>query len=231
MKTVGIIGGIAPESTIEYYRFIIAGYREQLQNESYPAIIINSIDLNKMLGLVARNEIEELISYLLKQIEKLAKAGADFGALASNTPHIVFDQLRKESPIPLLSIVEATCQAAKTLGLTNLGLFGTRFTMNGRFYPENFLKEGISIASPAPEEQKLIHEKYMGELVHGIFDPETRNAFLRIVETMVMRDHIDGLILGGTELPILLRDAPTPGVRFLDTTQIHVQCIVSELLS
>ena len=119
MKTVGIIGGITPESTIEYYRFIIAGYREQSKDDRYPPIIINSIDLNRMLGLVARNEFEELISYLLKEIETLAKAGADFGALASNTPHIVFDQLRKESPIPLLSIVEASVRLQKFWGLQN----------------------------------------------------------------------------------------------------------------
>ncbi len=105
MKTVGIIGGIGPESTIEYYRMIIASYREQKQDGSYPAILINSIDLRKMLDLIGANELAEATEYLVGEVQKLARAGADFGVLASNTPHIVFDEIRRQSPIPLISLV------------------------------------------------------------------------------------------------------------------------------
>lgn len=112
MKTLGVIGGIGPESTIEYYRSLIAVYREQKPDGSYPSIILNSIDLNKLMALIAANELTETIEYLGEEIEKLARAGAGCGLVAANTPHIVFDELCRQSSIPLISIVEATCQEA-----------------------------------------------------------------------------------------------------------------------
>src|SRR3954464_13540526 len=117
MKTIGIIGGIAPESTVEYYRLIIASYREQRPDGHNPSIIINSIEMKKMLDLIAANQYSEVTQYLVDEVEKLARAGADFGLLASNTPHIVLDEIGRRSPIPLISIVEATCEAAKSEGL------------------------------------------------------------------------------------------------------------------
>jgi len=133
MKTLGLIGGIAPESTIAYYRQLIAAYRQKQPDGNYPAIIINSINMKKMLDMIGANALADVTEYLSGEVQKLAKAGADFALLASNTPHIVFDELRRQSPIPLISIVEATCVAAKALGLKRVGLFGTRFTMQGRF--------------------------------------------------------------------------------------------------
>src|SRR5437016_1279209 len=129
MKTLGIIGGIGPESTIDYYRLVLAAYRKQKPDESQPSIIINSIDLKKMLDLIAANQLAEVAEYLVEEIQKLARAGADFGLLAANTPHIVFDELQRRSPIPLVSIVQAACERAKVLGLKKLGLLGTQFTM------------------------------------------------------------------------------------------------------
>ena len=228
MKTVGLIGGISPESTIEYYRFIVDAYRERKPDGSYPLIIINSISLQ---GLVNAVECGKVVEFLLPELHKLAKAGADFGAIAANTPHIVFDELQRQSPIPLISIVEATCDAAKSLGLTKVGLLGTRFTMQGRFYPDVFAKAGISLVVPDVKHHDYIHEKYMGELVKGIFLPETRAGLLAIVEELKQREGIQGLILGGTELPLILRDANHLGIPFLDTTRIHVDRIVEELLA
>jgi len=231
MKTVGIIGGIGPESTIEYYRFIIDGYRKRKTDGSYPSIIINSIDLNKLIGWMNAGELDAAADYLSVEIEKLARAGVDFAALASNTPHIVFDQIRERSPLPLISIVEATCDYACALGLKRPGLFGTRFTMQGRFYPEVFKRAGLPIILPNESEQVFIHEKYMGELLNNVFLPETRQRLLAIANRMTASEGIDGLILGGTELPLILRDAGDKGIPFLDTTRIHVERIVEELLS
>jgi aspartate racemase len=231
MKTLGMIGGVGPESTIDYYRLIIAEYRAQKRDGSYPRIIINSVDLQQMVQLMEANDLPTVARLLIEEIGKLASAGADFGLLSSNTPHIVFDELRQRSPIPLISIVEATCEAAKSLGLKKLGLFGSRFTMQAQFYQAVFSREGISIAVPEPAEQAYIHEKYMGELVHGVFLPETRAGLLRIVEQLKQRHAIDGLILGGTELPLILRDVTECGIPFLDTTRIHVKAAVAELLA
>ena len=228
MKRLGIIGGLGPESTVDYYQRIVAAYREQTHG-GYPAIIINSIDLNKARDLVTANALTKLTGYLLAEVQRLARAGADFGLLAANTPHIVFDDLRRQSPIPLLSIVEATCEAAKTMGLKRLGLLGTRFTMQGRFFHDVFAEAGMTIVVPTEEEQAYIHEKYLGELVNGIFLPETRERLLQIVKRMEERDGIKSVILGGTELPLILRDAPGD-IAFLDTTKIHVNAVIGEML-
>ena len=148
MKTIGIIGGIGPESTIEYYRSIVASYGERMPDGSYPSIIINSIDLKKVLDLVSANELAELTQYLVNEIQRLARAGAECGLVAANTPHIVFDEVRRRSPIQLISIVEATCEAAKTLGLMKLGLFGARFTMKDGSTRTFFPKKGSRLPSP-----------------------------------------------------------------------------------
>src|SRR3982074_2452809 len=105
MKSVGIVGGIAPEPTIEYYRQILAGYRTHSSAGDYPSIIINSINLRRMIDLITANELAAVTQYLLESIQKLAGAGADFAVLAANTPHIVFDEVRERSPLPLISIV------------------------------------------------------------------------------------------------------------------------------
>jgi aspartate racemase len=231
MNTVGIIGGIGPESTIEYYRQIIASYRQLKKDGSYPSILINSIDLKKMLDLLGMNELAAVTEYLLAGVRKLADAGADFGVLAANSPHLVFDELNSRSPIPLISIVETTCEAAKARGLQHLGLFGTRFTMQGRFYPDVFTRAGIGLSIPTPEEQTYIHDKYMSELINGLVLPETRERFLRIVERLQKLHGIQGLILGGTELPLILGDATYNGIPFLDTTKLHVERIVARIFS
>jgi len=231
MKTLGIIGGIAPESTIEYYRLIIESYRAQNPDGNYPPLIINSINLKKMIELIEANKLAEITEYLLSELQKLARAGADIGLLASNTPHIVFDDLQHKSPIPLISIVQATCQTAQAMGLKKVGLLGTRFTMQGRFYPEVFSSRGIELVVPDINDQEYIHDKYMSELINGIFLDETRQGLLAIAERMKEKTGIQGVILGGTELPLILRDVNDLGIPLFDTTRIHVEQAVAQMLN
>ena len=230
MKTAGIIGGIGPESTIEYYRQIIALYRERKADGSYPQIVINSINMTRMLDMIAAGQLAEVTMYLIAELKKLADAGADFGLLASNTPHIVFDEIRTGSPIPMISIVEETCKKARSLGLTNAGLFGTKFTMQGPTYTRVFSKHGINIIVPNPDDQNYIHEKYMSEFVNGIIRDETKSRLLQILGSLKEGQDIEGLILGGTELPLILQDTDDPDIPFLDTTRIHVEAVVDWLL-
>lgn len=230
MRTVGIIGGIGPESTIEYYRSIISLYREQSRDVQPPQILINSINLKRMLDLVGANQLPETAHYLREEIERLSRAGADFAILAANTPHIVFESLQADSPIPLISIVEKTCEHAKSLGLQRVGLFGTRFTMQGQFYQQVFDKQAISIITPDIDAQNYIHQKYLTELVNAIVLNETKDGLLRIVEALKTEQSIQALILGGTELSLILRDGDDKDIPFLDTTRIHAQSVVSELL-
>ena len=230
MKTLGIIGGIGPESTIEYYRRIHALYRQLIADGSAPSILINSIDNKKLLDLVGANKPDELIQYLTAEVEKLAHGGATFALLAANTPHLVFDSVAQESSIPLLSIVAATCEAAKARGLTRLGLLGTRFTMQSSFYRDALSDRQIELVVPGEEEQAWIHEKYMQELLKGIILPETRDRLLAIIKTLKESSQIDGVVLGGTELSLILRDESVFGIPILDTTQIHVEAAVAKLI-
>ena len=231
MKTVGIIGGIGPESTIEYYRFIIEEYRKRQADGTNPSVIINSIDVNKLVRWMNAGEHEAVANYLVAGLETLHRAGVDFAVLAANTPHIVFDQVKARVSLPMISIVEAARDRARYLKLQRPALFGTRFTMEGKFYREVFAAAGINLVTPSEAERTFIHEKYMGELLNNIFLPETRERLIAIVNQMKQRDGIDGLILGGTELPLILREAGIEGVPFLDTTRIHVDEIVNVLIS
>ncbi len=231
MKTAGIVGGIGPESTIAYYRLMVASYRRQRPDGSFPPILINSIDMTHMLDLIGQGKMVEVTDYLTGAIKKLDRAGADFALLAANTPHIVFEDIRQRSPIPLISIVEATCSQAKSRGLTRLGLFGTRFTMQGSFYPDVFFKQGIEVFTPSHEDQDYIHDKYMGELVHGILQDETRRCLLKIVDRLVEQHRVQGIILGGTELPLILPNESYRDIPFLDTTRIHAEHAVTRMLS
>jgi aspartate racemase len=231
MNTLGIIGGLGPESTIDYYGRIIALYRERTGDGSYPQFIINSIDLKKGLDLMDANNLTEMANYLVEEIGKLARAGATFGLISANTPHIVFDEVASKSPIPLISIVEATCAAAKARKLKRLALFGTRYTMQAAFYPKVFSREGIELLVPDPEDQAYIHDKYLNELVSGKFLPETRVGLLAIVDHMKARHGIHGVILAGTELPLILRGAEHNGIPFLNTTEIHCEAAVTKMLS
>ena len=231
MKTLGIIGGLGPESTIDYYQKIIAFYRERTGDGSYPEFIINSVNLRKGLNFMDANDLAGMADFLLEAIGKLARAGADFGLISANTPHIVFDEVAPTSPIPLVSIVEATCAAAKARNLKRLALLGTRYTMQANFYPKVFSREGIALLVPEREDLDYLHEKYFSELVPGKFLPETRAGLLAIIDRMKAKGGIDGVILAGTELPLILQDAGHNGVPFLDTTKIHCEAAVAEMLS
>ncbi|MBZ5569688.1 MAG: amino acid racemase [Acidobacteriia bacterium] len=232
MKTLGIVGGLGPESTIEYYRFLLAAYRERRPDGSSPSIIINSLDVQRGIALLNANQLAELADYLALGVERLVRAGADFALIAANTPHIVFDPVQRRSSIPLISIVEAARDEAQRLRLTRLGLLGTGFTMQGRFYPDVFSCAGIELVVPSKEEQAFIHDKYINELLENVFLPATRDGLFTIVEEMKKRDGIQAVILAGTELPLILREvADRAGIPFLDTTKIHVDRAVTELLS
>lgn len=229
MERLGVVGGMGPESTVSYYRSIVSTARDLRPTSPHVPVLINSIDVQKVLRLVGENALAELTDYLLAEIDVLTKAGATLGMLAANTPHIVFDDVRQRSPIPLVSIVEANCKAARERALNRLGVFGTKFTMQGRFYPDVFSKAGIDLVQPRDDEQEIIHEKYVGELLNNVFLAETKDRLLRIASAMKDREQVQGIILAGTELPLLLTAEKAFGMPLLDTTRIHVRAAVEQL--
>ena len=231
MKTLGIVGGIGPESTIDYYRFILEECRKQAPDLGAPHIVIDSIDVDVAIAMLDRDDRAALAGYVSASVERLARAGAGIALLAANTPHLVFEQVQRQSRVPLISIVQAACDEAGRIGLRRLALLGTGFTMRAGFYPEVFGRAGIDLLTPSDAEQAWLHDKYIHELLRNRFLPETRAGVLAAIDRMAREEGIEAALLAGTELPLLLRGEEPPGLRFLDTTVIHVKRAVAELLA
>jgi aspartate racemase len=193
--------------------------------------VIDSIDNKRLVDLVTAGALAELADFLVEEIERMARAGAGLALIAANTPHLVFDEVQRRAPIEMLSIVTVTRDAAVAKGFRRLALFGTRFTMEAAFFPEAMATRGIAVVVPNAEEQAYIHDKYMNELFVGTILPETRGRLLAIAEAMRKREGADALVLGGTELSLILRRPTAAGLPVLDTTQIHVEAAVNWLLA
>jgi aspartate racemase len=227
MTRVGIVGGLGPESTVDYYRRILEAW-EREDPSTAPSIVIDSLDARRALHLVERDR-PALTEYLLASLRRLAGAGVDFAAMTANTPHIVFDELAAQSPVPLVSIVEVCAQEAQRRGLGRLALLGTRFTMEAPFYPVVSARYGVAVVLPNDADRAWVHERYVGQLLRGEFRDDTRREFISLVSRLRDEESIDAVILGGTELPLLLSSAVVAGVPVLDTTALHVAAIVKRL--
>jgi aspartate racemase len=227
MATVGIVGGLGPESTIDYYRRVIEAW-EREDPSTAPSIVIDSLDVRRALHLVETDR-PALIEYLLASLGRLAGAGVDFAVMSANTPHIVFDEIAARSPVPLVSIVDACAHEARRRGLGRLALLGTRFTMEGPFYPAVCARYGIAVVTPNDADRSWVHQRYVGELLRGEFRDDTRQQFISLVGRLRDLQSIDAVILAGTELPLLLSAPVVADVPALDTTALHVAAIVKRL--
>ena len=227
MQTVGLVGGLGPESTIDYYRRILDLWEESHPG-SAPSILIHSLDVTRGIELV-RNDREGLVDYLLASLAKLAAAGCDFAAMAANTPHIVYDAAVRRSPLPLLSIVEVCAEESALRNYSRVGLLGTGFTMEGGFYEQVFSKRGIDVVVPEGADRKWLGERYLGELLKGVFNPETRAGVTALIRRMAADHGIEAAVLAGTELPLLLTSHAVDAIPLLDTTELHVRAIVQRL--
>lgn len=226
--TVGIVGGIGPESTVDYYKSIINGYRSLTDGVSYPRILINSINMTDMLLFIDREEYQKVVDLLLDAVVALKNAGASFAVIASNTPHVVFDNIQARSPIPLISIVEATCKWALTLELKKILLIGTRFTMQHHFYQDKFAQHGISVIVPTIDDQEIIHNIIFPELEEGIVIPAKKAQIISLCNNIIESTRCDGIILGCTELPLMLGERDF-NIAVLNTTSIHINAAVEKM--
>ena len=225
-KIIGMIGGIAPASTVDYYQRIISRFQERTGQRDYPSIIINSINMTYMMSLITNNQLDELTDYLSEEIFTLEKAGAKVIFIASNTPHVVFEALAQRVKTRMVSIVDSTILYAQSKGHKRLGLFGTISTMEGEFYQKGFEASGMEIITPMSDERQYIDKIYMEELARGRFLPETKSRLLSIANRMYVEGQIDSLILGGTELPLILKSIDMEDIELLNTTKIHVERIL-----
>lgn len=229
MKKVGIVGGMGPESTIDYYQSIISKFQEKAgSKEELPELFINSINMYKMFNLLMNGKTKALINYLAEAVYTLEKVGSDFVVMSANTPHIVFEEVQQEVQLPMISIVEETYINAQEMGLEKIGLIGTKFTMENDFFKKPFLSHNKEIVVPNQSEQQYIHSKIVEELENGIVNNETKMEFLNIIDQMMNRDNIQGVILGCTELPMLIQNEDLT-IHLLNTTEIHVNKIVDTI--
>ncbi|MFQ6053675.1 MAG: aspartate/glutamate racemase family protein, partial [Candidatus Bathyarchaeia archaeon] len=183
--------------------------------------VIYSVSFQKFEEWMIEEDWRSIEAALLSCLESLSAAGADFAVIATNTMHIVFDELREQSPIPLISIIETTAEAVEREGMSRVGLLGTRFTMEKPFYREGLERHGIEVLVPEKADRDYINRVVFEELSRGILRPESRRGFLEIIEEL-MRGGAQGIVLGCTEIPLLVTPEHT-SVKLFDTATLHAE--------
>jgi aspartate racemase len=229
-RVLGVVGGTGPESTVDYYRSLVATWRRRRQDGSYPRVIINSIEASRVFRNLGEADFGAVGRDLGPAVAALAAAGCQRALLASNASHLAFDQIEPPPAIPLIHIVDAARDAATKAGHRRLGLLGTRFVMESDLYSARFGPAGLEVIAPSSAERELVHEIYFGELVPGIVRDESRAALTGVVAAMRDRDQVDAVVLGGTELALILKEPTCAGLPVLNTAQIHVDAAVEWLL-
>ncbi len=218
-KRIGILGGMTPESTITYYQHIVHRYQQRFGNHAYPEIVIYSVSFQQFEDWMEAGEWDAIGTALAAGLKRLEAAGAQLAVVATNTMHLLFERLERESSIPLISIVDAAARAIQRAGLSRVGLLGTRFTMEKSFYADRLAGHGISTIVPDAAERADIHRVIMTELSVGTLDEGSRRRYLEIVEHLAARG-AQGIVLGCTEIPLLIRQEHTE-IPLFDTTTLH----------
>lgn len=229
MKKPGILGGMGPESTLMYYKQIASEFQKHDENHFFPELTIETVNMYKMLGYCKSGDYANLTGYLLKGIKNLERAGADFAVLASNTPHVVFDELEKNAGIPMLSIVTPVYEAVKKMGLRKISWLGTAFTMEQPYFRKKFEENGIEVVVPEEKERELIDRIISEELEFGIVHQQSKDKINEIIGRMIYGQNIEAVVFGCTELPLMFSSDELPVPAF-DTMKYHIAGIVRYML-
>lgn len=216
MKKIGILGGLGPESTVSYYLYIIHKYYETYRNFAYPEIIIYSVNFQKFI-----NAGYEIADEVKESINRLHSAGADFAVAACNSIHIVYDEVKNAIPIPWISIIDVTGEEIRKNRMEKVGLLGTIFTMSKGFYEKGLARMGIDTIIPEEKDRKTINSIIYNELVKKQIRDESRTSVLKIIDHLIEKG-AQGIVLGCTELPFLIKQTDT-AIKIFDTTSIHAQ--------
>lgn len=228
MKKIGIVGGLSPESTIYYYKYLTHRYTEEFGDYGYPNIIIYSVTFQDYVDWAKADDWKAIEDSLADTLLALEKAGADFAIIATNTMHYLYDSLVKRTNIPILNLLEAVSEYTERLGVKKLGLLGTKFTMSHDFYPKTLSKVGIETIVPDSEDQKVVNDIIFHELTRGIIKKESINKYLEIINGMVEKG-AEGVILGCTEIPLLIKQEDLK-IHVLDSSKIHAEAALKYAL-
>jgi aspartate racemase len=221
MNKIGILGGMSYESTIKYYDLILEKYYEKFNDYNYPEVIIYSLNFQKVIDYELGDNQTKYIEYLMSGINSLENAGANFVAMAANSPHAVYENLKELSKVPILSIVKVTAKRAKQENMKKLLLLGIKFTMKSTFYQDYCKKLGIEVITPSNDEQDIIDKIIFDELVIGFFKKQSKEFLIQIIN----KYKVEGVILGCTELPLIITQTDTE-IKLLDTVDIHTSAIL-----
>ena len=220
-KTIGLLGGTTPESTVGYYQYITGEYTRRFGDYGYPQVLIYSVTFQELLDWNRDNRWDLAADKMVEAFEALRRAGADFGLMTANTTHIVFDDVARRTSLPLLSIVDATAEVIQRAGVECVGLLGTETTMSSPLYPEALGARGVTALVPEPADQRLLSRIIYDELARGEIRPESKREFLRVIGELEGRGAC-GIILGCTEIPLIVKtdDVALP---LFDTLEIHAE--------
>lgn len=218
----GIVGGIGPASTIDYYNGIIGLYTAK--TNKYPELVIESVDMNAMLDFFTHSDYDGICRLIVSALQNLKNAKASYAAIASNTPHIIFDKIKKISPLPLVSIIDETCKFTFSAGYKKVLVLGTSFTMKSGMYETALQKYQIDAVIPSLEDIKILHNIIFPNLENGIIIPEEKQKMISISETYISKYKINAVILGCTEIPLMIKENNL-SVPAINTTQIHINAI------
>jgi len=227
-KTIGILGGLSPESTVAYYETIISEYRNRMKDQHYPEIIITSVDFDAYTEWFVAGKWEEAGRDMAVKFEHMRAAGADFGLISANTPHRALDTVTANTKLPVLSIIAVTADAVKRAKVKTVGLLGTRFTMEEEFYRKGLEDEGITALVPEGDDLDRVHDIIYTELVKHIITDESRTEYLRIIDRLIDRG-AEGIILGCTEIPLLIKPGDL-SIPVFDTTAIHADAALEKAI-
>ncbi len=220
-KRIGILGGMSPESTAEYYQYITRTYTERFGDYGYPEVLIYSVNFQDYVDWPMQDRWDLVSQGLTEAAQALERAGADFILIATNTMHRVYDEVQAGVQVPMLNLLDTVADAICEQGLTTVGLLGTLYTMQGPLYPNALAQRGIQTLTPGAEEQAYVNQVIYNELVAGVIQEEARQGFLQVIAGLIDRG-AQGIILGCTEIPMLIKDGDVP-VPLFDTTRIHAE--------
>ena len=225
MKKLGLIGGTGPESTLMYYRELNRRIDALTGQKQMPEIVIESVDFRKMWGMVEARRYNELSDYLAQEAANLKAAGAEVISMTAATTHIVYDEVCRRSGIPLVSIPKAVADEAVARGIRKVGLLGTIFTMEQAYMKTDLINAGVEVYVPDEADRKLVAERILTELELGTVKESTLLEFQAIIKKMQQAHGIEAVILGCTELPLLLNPDNCP-VLCLDSVEIHLNDLI-----
>ncbi len=229
MKTIGLVGGLTWHSTIDYYRFMNQQINNRLGNDTSAKIILHSVNYGEIKRLTQAGDWDGITVIISEAAKKIEAAGGDCLLLGANTMHHIAEEVAAAINIPLIHIADATAKAIKEKGLSTVALLGTRYTMQFDFYKNKLASHGISTLIPDENGVDVINKSIYEELDKGLFLPSTKEKYIAIIHALIQQG-AEGVILGCTEIPLLIKQKDSP-VPVFDTTLLHATAAVDFSLS